>query len=107
MSFHPPKPFLTVHISFIFSLYSIMQLGEHLYTAYTAEQLRQYMCFYDESQVDISLANAIAELAYRIIDDAGEHPMQDVRHWAESLMPLATDELKESANADTLIYHYL
>jgi hypothetical protein len=53
--------------------------------------------------VDIlSLANVVAKLAYRIIEDAVEHPSGDVRHFAELLMPLTTGELKESANAQGL-----
>jgi hypothetical protein len=66
------------------------------------EQLRQYMCFYDESKVGISLASTIAELAFRIIEDAGGYEFQFVKHWAGWVMPLTTDELKESANAEGL-----
>jgi hypothetical protein len=60
------------------------------------------MCFYDESKVDLSLANTIAELAYRIIFDSGERPWPSVKHWGNLLMPLTTDELKESENAEGL-----
>jgi hypothetical protein len=69
---------------------------------YTAEQLRQYMCFYDESTVDLSLANVIAKLAYQIIQDAGGHPFHEIQHWAELLMLLTANELKKSAKAQGL-----
>ena len=46
-----------------FFLAVLHQLGDFLFKEYTAEQLRQYMCFYDESKMDISLADTIAKLA--------------------------------------------
>jgi hypothetical protein len=100
---------LTVPTFFLFLLYqtptttTTKKLGDFLVQEYTAEQLRQYMCFYDESKVDIlSLATVVADLAFRIIEDAGEHPFQWVEHGAKLLMPLTTNELKESANAQGL-----
>jgi hypothetical protein len=97
-----PNHFCSHHSYIIYFLAVLHQLGDFLSKEYTAEQLRQYMCFYDESTVDISLANTIAKLAYRIIGDAGDHPWQSVHHWANLLMLLTTDELKESANAEGL-----
>ena len=79
------------------------KLGDFLVQEYAAEQLRQYMCFYDESKIDIlSLATVVAELAYRIIQDSREHPFQWVAQGAKLLLPLTTKELQESANEQGL-----
>jgi hypothetical protein len=97
-----PNHFCSHHSYILHILAVLHQLGDFLFKEYTAEQLRQYLCFYDESKMDISLANTIAKLAYRIILDAENDPWHSVQHWAHLLMPLTTDELKESAYAEGL-----
>jgi hypothetical protein len=78
------------------------QLGDFLFKEYSAEHLRQYLCFYDESKMDISLANTIAKLAHHLIFDLHDDRWHSIKHWANLLLPLTTDELKESANAEGL-----
>jgi hypothetical protein len=101
LSFHSFK--LCSHHSYIFYFLAARhQLGDFLVREYSAVQLRQYLCWYDESKIDLSLADTIAKLAYNIILRVHDDPWHSIKHWARLLMPLTTDELKESAKAEGL-----